>query len=562
VKRFTESAPRPSASRKEIPAWLDTIVSKTLERNPADRYTSAEDLVHALSAHTSYEPSPVATTGSGETSSNAIRSDSSQYHTRAGTSTTVRETPVGTTAGLREVEQRSIGVLAFANMSADADNEYFSDGITEEILNALTRIPSLKVASRTSSFALKGKALDISEIGRRLNVKTVLEGSVRRAGSRVRITVQLINAIDGYHIWSERYDREMQDVFEIQEEVARAIVDRLKVKLTASQDAALGRRHTENVEAYELYLHGRHCWYRWNIRGMMQKAMGYFEAALTKDPEYALAYHGLADGYSIPGLYGFLPPSLVLPKALAAATRAVELAPELAETRTSLGIIQLLGWNWSAAEATLLHAIDLNPRYALAHAFHAWLLSTVGRQREAAEAARIGYELDPLSATTNEIAALVSYHGREYDRAIRDFQRVLKRGPGSFLGLLGITLSYAAKGMYKEAIGHAERGVKRSPDVNFLRGLLGAIYAMAGERESALAVVDDLTERSRSMYVGPVFLSWIYAGLGEQDPAFEWLDKAFAERSCVLGLGIRFQLYERLSSDPRFGQCLAQLGLS
>jgi tetratricopeptide (TPR) repeat protein len=210
----------------------------------------------------------------------------------------------------------------------------------------------------------------------------------------------------------------------------------------------------------------------------------------------------------------------------------------------------------------LLHAVDLNPSYALAHIFNAWLLSTTGRQREAADAAQIAYDLDPLSPAINGIVPLVSYHGRQYDQAILEFQRALERDPGSFLGLLGISLSYAAKGMYKEAIGHAERGVKLSPDVNFLRGLLGAVYAMAGERASALAVVDELQERSRRMYVGPVLFSWIYAGLDERDLAFEWLDKACAERTCVLGLGIRFPLYDRLSSDPRFDRCLAQLGLS
>ena len=551
VKRFTEPPPRPSASRKEIPAWLDAVVNKTLERNPADRYTGAEDLVRALSAQTAPGPVSGSARETQRTGLTAIQTDSRQY-----------QTPVTSAARVREVEQASIGVLPFANMSADPDNEYFSDGITEEILNALTRIPSLKVASRTSSFALKGQALDISEVGRRLNVKTILEGSVRRAGSRVRITAQLINAIDGYHLWSERYDRELQDVFEIQEEVARAIVERLKVKLTANEAAALGMRHTENLEAYELYLRGRHCWYRWNIRGMTEKAMGFFKAALDEDPEYALAYHGLADGYSIPGLYGFLPPSVAAPKALAAATRAVELAPELAETRTSLGVAHLLQWNWSAAESSLLHAIDLNPRYAPAHSFYSWFLSTSGRQKEAGEQAQIGYDLDPLSPTTAGIAALVSYHGGKYDQAIRECQRVIEKDPGSFLGLLGISLSYAAKGMYTEAIGHTERASKRSPDVNFMRGLLGAVYAMAGQRDSANAVLEDLTERSRKTYVGPVLFSWIYAGLDERDRAFEWLDRACEERSCTLGLGIRFPLYAQLSSDPRFGECLSRLGLS
>jgi TolB-like protein/Flp pilus assembly protein TadD len=463
---------------------------------------------------------------------------------------------------VRETDQPSIAVLPFANMSENPDNEYFSDGITEEILNALSRIPTLKVAARTSTFALKGKSLNITEIGQLLNVKTVLEGSVRRMGQRVRITAQLINASDGYHIWSERYDRELEDVFEIQDEIARSIVARLKVKLTASQDQALAKRHTENVEAYELYLRGRHCWYRWNMKGMLEKAIRHYQHALVKDPDYALAYHGLADAYSVPGLWGFQATSTVLPKALAAAMRAVELAPELAESRTSLGFVQLLNLDWDAAEASLLHAIDLNPRHALAHSFHAWLLSIVDRQREAAEAARLGQALDPLSPATNGIAALVSYHGRQYDQAITECQQALERDRTSFLALLAMTLSYAAKGTYKEAIDHAERGVALSPEVNLLRALLAVVYAMAGERASAEKVLAELLERSQRQYVGPTMISWIYANLDEPDPAFEWLEKASAARDCTLGFGIRAPVYDRISGDPRFLGLLAGLGLA
>ena len=214
VKRFTEASPRASASRKDIPAWLDAAVAQMLERNPADRYASAGELVRSLSAHASFDPVPATEAAGQHASSSPSRSDPKVY-----------QTPRSISAAVREAEPPSIGVLPFENMGADPDNEYFSDGITEEILNALTRIPSLKVAARTSAFALKGKSLDISEIGRRLNVRTVLEGSVRRSGSRVRITAQLINATDGYHIWSERYDREVKDVFEIQDEIARTIVE-------------------------------------------------------------------------------------------------------------------------------------------------------------------------------------------------------------------------------------------------------------------------------------------------------------------------------------------------
>ncbi len=549
VKRFTEPPPRPSSVRKEIPGWLDSVVMRTLAREPGERYGGAEDLVRALSPKGTAESGPPAAS----ISERAPSTQREPFRYRSG--------PYATTGRVREVEPPSIGVLPFSNMSADADNEYFSDGISEEILNALSRIPTIKVASRTSSFALKGKSLSIAEVGQLLNVRTVLEGSVRRMGQQVRIGTQLVSTADGYHIWSERYDRELKDVFEIQDEIARSIVERLKVKLTAAQDEALAMRHTENVEAYELYLRGRHCWYRWNIPGMTQKAMLYFEQALALDPEYALAYHGLADGYSIPGLYAMLPPSMVVPKALAAVTRAVELAPELAEARTSLGVVQLLGWNWEQAHASFLHAIDLNPRYSLGHTYHSWLLSTLGRQREAAAAANLGQELDPLNPATNGIAALVSYHGREYDKAIGECEKTLERDPASFLGLLGITLSYSAKGMHKEAIGHAERGLALSPEVNFLRALLGAVYAMAGQTDSARAVLDDLIERAKRSYVGPTLVAWIYSNLDEPDLAFEWLDKACEERACTLGLGIRFPLYDRISGDPRFAKLLDCLGL-
>ncbi len=552
VKRFTEDPPRPSVARKEIPTWLDSVVMRTLARDPADRYAGAEDLVRALAQKTTAETGSSTPPSVPRGSLTPTRQESLRY----------RSGPYATAARVRETEMPSIGVLPFANMSADADNEYFSDGITEEILNALSRIPTIKVAARTSSFALKGKSLSIAEIGQLLNVRTVLEGSVRRMGQHVRIGAQLVSTADGFHIWSERYDRELKDVFEIQDEIARSIVERLKVKLTAAQGEALAMRHTENVEAYELYLRGRHCWYRWNIPGMTQKAMLYFEQALVRDPEYALAYHGLSDGYSIPGLYAMLPPGMVIPKALAAATRAVELAPELAEARTSLGLVQLLGWDWDAAGASYRQAIDLNPRYALAHTYQAWLLSTLGRQREAAAAAALGQELDPLSPATNGIAALVSYHGREFDKAIAECEKTLERDPASFLGLLGISLSYAAKGMHKEAIGHAERGLSISPEVNFLRALLGAVYAMAGQEKSARAVLDDLLERAQRSYVGPTLIAWIYSNLNEPDRAFEWLDKACEERACTLGLGIRFPLYDAISGDPRFAKLLECLGLA
>ena len=548
VKRFTESAPLASSIRKEVDPWLDTAVATALSRDPDDRYATAGELVRALSAPTSGEP--------------AVRGErGSRQHSSPMAERLAYSPPAATSRVAREVQQASIGVLPFTNMSADPENEYFSDGITEEILNALTRIPALKVAARSSSFALKGKLLDIREIGERLKVTTVLEGSVRRVNQRVRITAQLINAADGYHIWSERYDRDIEDVFAIQDEIARTIVNRLKVKLGTAEYEALGKGQTENLEAYELYLRGRHCWNRWHLWGMMEKAMGYYEAALAKDPDYALAHHGLADAYATIGLYAFAPGTEVIPKARAAAFRAVELAPELAEAWTSLGFVHMLSWDWKEAESTLLRSIDINPRYPSARTLHSWLLTILGRHSEAQDAAQCGHDLDPLSSRGG-IPALVLYHGRQYDEAIAECERGLELDPTSFLSLLVLSLSHAGKGEYDQAVQHAERGVTMSPGSDFLRALLGAVYAMAGREEAARGILTDLVERSGRSYVAPILVSWIYSNLQDRDSAFEWLDKAYDERTCTLGSGIGYAVYDGIREDPRFGELLHKLGLN
>ena len=548
VKRFTEPAPLPSSLRREVEPWLDAVVETALARNPADRYETAGEMVRALNGYSSSEP----TTRSGRGASQRASSGAAgrvAYNPAAGTARVVRE-----------VEQASIGVLPFTNMSNNPENEYFSDGITEEILNALTRIPALKVAARSSSFALKGKSLDISEIGERLKVKTVLEGSVRRVGQRVRITAQLINAADGYHLWSERYDRDVEDVFEIQDEIARTIVDRMKVKLGTAEYEALGRGQTENVEAYELYLRGRHCWNRWQLWGMMEKAIGYFEAALAKDPDYALAHHGLADAYSTIGLYAFAPATEVIPKAKAAAFKAVELAPELADAWTSLGFVHMLDWDWKAAESALLRAIDINPRQSSARTVHSWVLAIVGRHSEALEEARRGRELDPQSRSG--LPAFVWYLGRQYDEAIVECELGLEIDPTSFLSLLILSLSYAGKGQYDQAVQHAERGVSLAPGSDFVRAVLGTVYAMAGQQEAARVILSDLVERSTRSYVSPILMSWIFANLQAPDSAFEWLSKAYDERTCTLGSGIGYAIYDGIRDDPRFGELLQKLGLS
>jgi len=514
---------RPAPIEKRRPEISDSfakLVMHCLQKEPRDRPQNASDLVAALDAQTSGE-------------SPAERR--------------------------RERRDPSIAVLPFANLSSEPESEYFSDGITDEIISALSTLPSLRVAARTSSFALKGRGLNVKEIGEELNVDSVLEGSVRRAKKRVRIDTQLINTADGYRLFAERYDRELEDVYAIQEEIAKSIVAKLEVRLTGEQEHALGRRQTDNLDAYEHYLRGR---YIWNGKRKMPAAIQHFTEALKHDPNYALAYHGLADSYSALGLYGFLPQKAMMELAKTAAARGIELAPDMAETRTSLGLVQLLEWDWKGAESSLRSVIDRHPRHALAYAWLAWLLSNLDRPAEAMSAATRGNELDPLAPVVNGVTALVHYHAREYDRAIEHCERVLELDPVSFIGLLTISLSYAHEGRYEQAVSYAKESARLSPTVMFLQSLLGVVYAMAGKTDAALGVLADMKQRAHSDYVAPILLSWVYAHLGEIDLAFECLDRAYEEKSCTLAFGIRAPMYDPLRLDPRFPALIKNLGLS
>jgi serine/threonine-protein kinase len=510
-----------STLRPDVPDPLATLVMYCLQKEPSDRPQNSSELVSAL--------------------------DSGNFS---------GETTVTRRRGRREP---SIAVLPFANLSADPENEYFSDGIADEIISALSGITSLRVAARTSSFALKGRGLSVGQIAEQLKVDAVLEGSVRRAKNRVRIDAQLVNAVDGYTLFSERYDRELDDVFAIQEEIAKSIVGKMEIKLTGEQKQSLGRRRTDNVEAYEHYLRGR---FIWNGTRKMQAAMQHYGQALQHDPDYALAYHGLADCYSVLGLYGSLPSRSVIPRAKAAATRAVALAPDLAEAGTSLGHVQILEWDWKAAESTLRGVIAKHPRHALAHSFLAWLLSDVNSPAEAKAAANRAYELDPLAPVVNGITALAHYHRREYGDAIAHCERVLELDPMSFIGLFAMSLSYAHEGQSRQAISYAKEGVRLSPGVPFMQALLGVVYAMTGKVDDAREVLTKMQEKARSDYVAPIFFAWIHAHLGEIDLAFERLDDAFAERSCTLAFGILAPMYDPLRVDPRFDALIANLGLS
>ena len=456
----------------------------------------------------------------------------------------------------------SIGVLPFLNMSADVENEYFCDGLAEDLINALTKVENLYVVARTSAFSFKGKEMDVREIGRKLNVANVLEGSVRKAGNRLRITAQLISIEDGYHLWSERYDRDLEDVFAIQDEITLAIVDKLKVKLLKGERAALLDRYRDNLEAYNLYLKGRHYWSHRPLG--ISRAIEYFEQAIETDANYALAYAGLADCYNSLGSWenGTLAPSEAMPKAKAAAERAVALDNMLAEAHTSLAYgIMHYDWDWPGTEARIQQAFDINPNYPTAHHWQSHYLTAMGRTEDSLAESKRFLELDPLDLLANAHLAWHYHFARQYDEAIEQCWKSNDLFPNSFWPSFFVALTYEQKGMLAEASAEFEKAIKVSGNVTFAKAGLGHLYAASGERAKAEDVIAELEQISRTRYVPAYDIAVIYAGLGNKDQAFEWLHRAHREHSSWLAyLKVEPRL-DALRSHSRFAALLRRVAL-
>jgi eukaryotic-like serine/threonine-protein kinase len=448
--------------------------------------------------------------------------------------------------------QHSIAVLPFIDMSPEKDQEYFCDGIAEELINAFAKITSLQVASRTSSFQFKGKAEDANRIGEKLNVETLLEGSVRKAGKKLRITAQLINTADGYHLWSEKYDREMEDVFAIQDEIARTIVNTLKVQLT-TEPGPLIQRHSTDIEAYNLFLKAR---YYWNKRtaDKLKKSVECFELAIDRDPSYALAYAGLADSYGVLGYQEWMRPRDVMPKAKAAATKALEIDETLAEAHASLAYFNMhYAWDWDSAETEYKRAMELNSSYPTAHHWYSLLLSAMGRFQESIEEIKRAQKLDPLSLIINSVVGYNFYFARLYDQAIEECQKALELDQKFSVAHWVLGHAYQQKGLLDEAIKQFQEALDQSGLIQ-ASGCLGHAYAVAGEKEKALKIANELVERSLSTYVSPYYCGLVYAGLGDNNLAFEWLERAFDQHSsAIMYLKVDPQL-DNLRSDPRFDQ--------
>ncbi|HET6618008.1 MAG TPA: adenylate/guanylate cyclase domain-containing protein [Gemmatimonadota bacterium] len=455
--------------------------------------------------------------------------------------------------------ERSIAVLPFMNLSSDPENEYFSDGITEEILNALVKVSDLKVASRTSSFAFKGHQGDVQVIAEKLKVATVLEGSVRKAGNRVRITSQLIGAVDGYHLWSETYDRQLEDIFAIQDDIAHSIVEALKATLAGDEGEKLVVPTTDNLEAYTLYLKGRFQYNKDTEAGLRQ-SLEFYRQALQHSPHYAKAWAGIADSW-MHLADDYVPPDEGYAAAKEAAERALELEPELAEAHTARG--KVLGWyEWKFAEGELAlrRAVGANPNYADAHWALGSLLPTTGHMKEALQEIRTAQMLDPLSPVVAYWHARYLLYARRIEEAIEEGQRALGLDPEYVYGVAILGRAELLLGQHEAAIDSFRRCVELARS-NTFRAYLAYGLASAGRGAEAREILERIRHGEGPDYVRSELLAAVHGALGETDEAFRELERAYADRSAGLIYLHLDPMYDSLRDDPRMDEMVKRIGL-
>ena len=459
-------------------------------------------------------------------------------------------------------QKPTIAVLPFVDLSPERDQEYFCDGLTEELINALAKFGDLRVTSRMSTFQFKGTSEDIRHIGERLKVKTVLGGSVRKSGDQLRISAQLVDVTSGYQLWSERYDRTMLDIFTIQEEIAQMIVQTLKIKLLPDQTRRLVRHSTENLEAYSLYLEGRYHWNKRSDEGL-KRAIDLFKQAITKDPLYALAYTGVADSYSLLDKYGTLPLRESVWLARAAAVKALELDDQLAEAHASLAEVELsYEWNWASAERRLRKAVELNPSYATAHHWLSTCYMTMGRFDEAFTEMNRALQLDPLSLIMIRDKGVIFYYARQYDHAIKQARRTLDLDPGFALAHRLLAIAYERKGRFDEAVAENRIWGDLTRDRHRTNAALGHLEAVRGNRELAFGYLQQLELEIHTRKDLAYGVALIYAALGETDRAFEWLNISYDNRSGAMGTIKIDPKMDSLRPDPRFQEILKKMGLA
>jgi serine/threonine-protein kinase len=560
AKRLSEPVPHLRTTR-EVPVEVERAVTRGLSRQAADRHASAGEFVRALqAAAASTAAAPRAT----RPARRVGRKASAALLTLAlagGAILLGRQRVASSHAASAAAPPASAAVLPFADLSPGRDQEYFSDGLTDELITALSRVEGIRVAARTSSFQFKGRQVDVREVGRQLDVASVLEGSVRRSGNRVRITAQLVSARDGYQLWADAYDRELADVFAVQEDIARSIISALQVRLGTRRSEALRARPTSDLGAYDLYLKGRFAWNQRTAAGMLE-AVRYLEQAAARDSAFAKAWAALADAYVLVVPYAGASRAEMWPKARAAAGRALALDSASAEAHTALAYgAMIYDWDWPAAEASFRRAIAADSSYPTAHQWYADFLWGRGRLEEALREMQVAHRLDPLSLVIGSELGATYYLMRRYDEAEAQLREVLALDPNYAHALYIIGQVHLQQRRYPEAIAELRRSLELGGFQEDLSGALAFAYGVSGDRAAATRYAAELERRLASGGVGPFALALAYTGQGELTRAFTYLTRAIDERDIFLPEDFFDPLLDRLRADPRFAQLEQRMGI-
>jgi serine/threonine protein kinase/Tfp pilus assembly protein PilF len=544
----------------DIPLALQEVIRRALEKDRNLRYQSAADMraeLHRLKRDTESgrrvaeeetESARISTTGRLSSAGKQSAQISS-----------VRTAPPRSHRVSKIID--SLAVLPFRNANGDPEHEYLSDGITGSLINILATLPKLRVMAQSTVFRYKGAEIDPQAIGRELNVRTVLTGRIMQSGGSLRIGAELVDVGTGSQLWGGQYDRKPGDIFVVQDDISNEISEKLRLQLTRAEKKRLTKRHTEDAEAYRLYLKGRHHWNRWTEEGFY-KAIDYFQQAVEIDSNYALAYSGLADSYVLLGWNSYLPSMEAFPKGKAAAKMALQLDPDLAEAHASLAaLLWLHDWQWKQAETEFKRSLELSPAYSTANHWYAEYVMTMGRHEEVMARMKKSQDLDPLSLIINVAVGWAFYHGRRYDEAIEQLRRTVELDPNYPVTCWILGLVFRKTGCNELAIAEGEKGVKLSGGSPMMRAALAHTLGAAGRPVEAGQILDDLTRSAKQKHVAPYFLAGIHVGLGENDRALEYLEKAYAEHSnWLIYLHIDPSM-DGLRDEPRFQDLLRRVGL-